>query len=129
MPDKTARHWRRQRTERVCLLLPKLGIPFADKKTADVQAVTETRGVLTLVMTGNGMEGYRKIIGGVEAGLANGIIADAEMFSTEEVDELFEPVARQNRACLFIHPPRSRNPIRWSITIASPRCRRRWVIS
>ncbi len=104
VPNKTARHLRRQRTERVCLLLPKLGIPFADKMTADIQAVTETRGVLTVVMTGQDMAGYRKIIGEVESGLADGIIADAEIFSTEEVDELFEPFARQNRACLVIHP-------------------------
>ncbi|WP_323012781.1 LacI family DNA-binding transcriptional regulator [Devosia sp.] len=104
VPNKTARHLRRQRTERVCLLLPKLGIPFADKMTSDIQAVTNSRGVLTLVMTGHDMAGYRKIISEVESGLADGIIADAELFSTDEVEDLFEPFARQNRACLVIHP-------------------------
>lgn len=104
IPNKTARNLRRQQTERVCLLLPKLGIPFADKMIRDIQAVTNARGVLTVVLAGQDIEGYRKIIGEVEAGLADGIIADAEIFSSSEVKELFEPFARHNRACLVIHP-------------------------
>lgn len=104
VPNKTARHLRRQRTERVCLLLPKLGIPFADKMTRDIEAVTNARGVLTMVLTGQDLAGYRKIVGEVESGLTDGIIADAENFSTDEVEELFEPLSRLGRACLVIHP-------------------------
>src|SRR5688572_17725658 len=45
--NKTARHLRLQRTERLCVVLPRLGIPFADKMAQDIEAVAQRRGYAT----------------------------------------------------------------------------------
>jgi LacI family repressor for deo operon, udp, cdd, tsx, nupC, and nupG len=101
--NKTARHLRRQRTERICIMLPRLGIPFADKMTQDIEAVAERHGILSIVLTGHDKAAYRRILSEVEAGLADGVIADADGLTEEEVAEVFEPFARLNKACLVMH--------------------------
>jgi LacI family repressor for deo operon, udp, cdd, tsx, nupC, and nupG len=101
--NKTARHLRRQRTERICIMLPRLGIPFADKMTQDIEAVAARHGILSIVLTGHDKAAYRRILSEVEAGLADGVIVDADSLTDEEVQEVFEPFARLNKACLVMH--------------------------
>ncbi|GLQ55192.1 LacI family DNA-binding transcriptional regulator [Devosia nitrariae] len=102
--NKTARHLRRQRTERICVLLPQLGIPFADKMAQDIYRAAQKRGYTTVVTTGKSAGTWRRVLQEVEAGLADGVIADAEPFSEEVIRELFAPLIRANRPCLVLHP-------------------------
>jgi LacI family repressor for deo operon, udp, cdd, tsx, nupC, and nupG len=102
--NKTARHLRRQRTERICVLLPQLGIPFADKMAQDIYRAAQQRGYTTVVTTGKSVSTWRGVLQDVEAGLADGVIADAEPFSEEVIRDLFAPLVRANRPCLVLHP-------------------------
>jgi len=102
--NKTARHLRRQRTERICVLLPQLGIPFADKLAQDIDRAAHQRGYTTVVTTGESAHIWRRVLQEVEAGLADGVIADADGFSEDAIAELFAPLLRANRPCLVLHP-------------------------
>lgn len=102
--NKTARHLRRQRTERICVLLPQLGIPFADKLAQDIDRAAHERGYTTVVTTGESRATWQRVLREVEAGLADGVIADADSFSEEAIVELFMPLARAGRPCLILHP-------------------------
>jgi LacI family repressor for deo operon, udp, cdd, tsx, nupC, and nupG len=101
--NKTARHLRLQRTERICVLLPQLGIPYADRIAQDVEAVARRRGFSTIVLTGHSFEIWRRVLSDVEAGLADGIIGDADGLTAFELDELFGPQARLSKARLILH--------------------------
>src|SRR5690242_5619772 len=68
--NKAARHLRLQKAERICVLLPRLGIPFADKIARDFGAVAQGRGHSTIVVTGDSLDSWRRTIQEVEAGLA-----------------------------------------------------------
>lgn len=101
--NTTARHLRRQRTERICVLLPKLGIPFADKMAQEIDAVARDRGFSSIVVAGQSYEDWQRVLREVEAGLADGIVADADSFTEAELTELFTPFARVNKPSLVLH--------------------------
>jgi LacI family repressor for deo operon, udp, cdd, tsx, nupC, and nupG len=102
--NKAARHLRLQKAERICVLLPKLGIPFADKITRDFRAAAEARGHSIIVVTGESPERWREVIREVEAGLADGIVADADILAEEELKELFGKKQRLNKPRVVLHP-------------------------
>ncbi|WP_421724974.1 LacI family DNA-binding transcriptional regulator [Bauldia sp.] len=102
--NKTARHLRRQRTERICVLLPELGNPFADKIARDVDNVAQSRGYTTVVTIGADFDARRQILREVEAGLTDAVVASVDGCSTAEINDLFAPLVRANRPCLVIHP-------------------------
>jgi LacI family repressor for deo operon, udp, cdd, tsx, nupC, and nupG len=101
--NSTARHLRRQRTERLCVLLPKLGIPFADKMAQDIDAVARGRGFSSIVVAAQDFDDWRRVLREVEAGLADGVVADADRFTAEELKALFEPFARL-KPSVVLHP-------------------------
>jgi DNA-binding LacI/PurR family transcriptional regulator len=102
--NKTARHLRLQRTERICVLLPRLGIPFADTMAQDIEAAAHRRGFATIVVTAADYDGFRHVVHEIEGGLADGLIADADGLTVAELTELLEPLERLGKACLMIHP-------------------------
>jgi LacI family repressor for deo operon, udp, cdd, tsx, nupC, and nupG len=100
--NKAARHLRLQRTERICVLLPKLGIPFADGIARDVDMVARARGFSTIVVTGQSVANWQRVLDEVEAGLADAIFADADTFTAAELAALFGP--RFTKPRLVLHP-------------------------
>jgi LacI family repressor for deo operon, udp, cdd, tsx, nupC, and nupG len=102
--NKAARHLRLQKAERICVLLPRLGIPFADKIARDFGAVAQGRGHSTIVVTGDSLDSWRRTIQEVEAGLADGLVADADSWSEEDVKDLFRPELRLTKPRLVLHP-------------------------
>src|SRR5688500_10743070 len=52
VPNQTARSLRRRRTERVCLLLSRLGVPYYDRLVADVQQAADAHGYVVIVTVG-----------------------------------------------------------------------------
>jgi LacI family repressor for deo operon, udp, cdd, tsx, nupC, and nupG len=101
--NKTARHLRIQRTERICVLLPQLGIPYADRIAKDVDDVARSRGYSAIIVTAQSLEEWRRVIAEVEGGLADGIIGDADGFTEEELADLFGDGSRLGKAHLVLH--------------------------
>jgi DNA-binding LacI/PurR family transcriptional regulator len=102
--NQVARQLRLRRTRRICVLLPQIGIPFADNIARDVETAVRRRGYSSVVVVGRSLEMCRQLVLDVEAGLADGIVAEVEQFSRAEVDELFEPLARARKTALLLHP-------------------------
>lgn len=99
--NKTARHLRLQRTERICVLLPLLGIPYADKIAQDVEAVAHGRGYSAIVVTGQSFDIWKRVLSEVEAGLADATIGDADAFTPADLARLFAPFSKPR---LVLHP-------------------------
>lgn len=101
--NKVARHLRLQRTERICVLLPQLGIPYADQIAKDIDAVARSRGYSTIIVTGQSLAVWQSVINDVEAGLADGLVADADGYTEAELIELFGDRSRLSKAHLILH--------------------------
>jgi LacI family repressor for deo operon, udp, cdd, tsx, nupC, and nupG len=100
--NKTARHLRLQRTERLCVVLPRLGIPFADKMAQDIEAVAQRRGYATVVVTASTAREFRRILHEIEAGLADGLIADLDGVMAGNPEDFGEALTRLDRTSLMI---------------------------
>jgi DNA-binding LacI/PurR family transcriptional regulator len=100
--NKTARHLRLQRTERLCVLLPRLGIPFADKMAQDIEAVAQRRGFATIVVTASTVREFRRVLHEIESGLADGLIADLDGVMAGNPEEFSEALTRLDRTSLMI---------------------------
>lgn len=101
VPNKTARHLRRLKSERLCIILPKLGIPYADKMIRDLGRAAVENGLLPIVSTASNVTELQKVLGEVEAGLADGVVADVGYLTEQQVEKVFAGVSRK---CLVIHP-------------------------
>lgn len=100
--NKTARHLRRQRTERLCVILSGLG-PFADKMAGQIEEVALRRGYTAVLVVARQRDGFARVIGEIEAGLADGLIADAQALGPGVLSELLVPLIRLNKACLMLY--------------------------
>jgi LacI family repressor for deo operon, udp, cdd, tsx, nupC, and nupG len=101
--NKVARQLRLQRTERICVLLPKLGIPFADKMAQDIDTAARRRGYSSIVVAGQSFDDWQRVLRDVDAGLADGIFADADPFTEAELTELFGSIGRVGKPSLILH--------------------------
>lgn len=102
--NKTARHLRLQRTERICVLLPRLGNPYADQIAKDIDLVARGRGYTAVVVAGESLDIWRRVLREVEAGLADAVVCDADSLIEAELDELFGSGSRSTKARLVLHP-------------------------
>ena len=105
--NKTARHLRLKRTERICVLLPQLGIPYADQIAKDIDLVARRRGYTTVIVTGQSLDIWRRVLNEVEAGLADGVVCDGDEFTEAELADLFHPRFTKPRLVL---PPSAPPP-------------------
>lgn len=103
--NQTARHLRLQRTRRICTLLPRIGSPFADGIARDVDLAARRRAYSSVLVMGHNFAACSDVVTQVEAGLADGIVADVEQFSPEEIERLFAPLVRAGKDILLLHPP------------------------
>jgi LacI family repressor for deo operon, udp, cdd, tsx, nupC, and nupG len=110
VPNKTARHLRRQKSERLCIILPKLGIPYADKIVEDLGRAAVERGLLPIISTASTIAELEKVLAEVEAGLADGVVAEVEYLTEQQVQDVFAAIGRP---CLVIHP--TARPTRFSV--------------
>jgi LacI family repressor for deo operon, udp, cdd, tsx, nupC, and nupG len=101
--NNVARHLRLQRTERLCVLLPRLGIPFADKMAQDIEAVAHRYGYATIVMTASTLEDFSRILREIESGLADALIADLEPLLANHAAQTLAALRRASKPCLLIH--------------------------
>jgi DNA-binding LacI/PurR family transcriptional regulator len=109
--NQVARQLRLQRTRRICVLLPQIGVPFADNIARDVEAVAQQRGYSAIVVVGRTYDMCRQLVLEVESGLADGIVADVEQFDRKELLALFEPLQSAGKPVLVLHPSVEPGPV------------------
>jgi LacI family transcriptional regulator len=102
--NRTARQLRRQQAERICLVLPRLGVPFSDRIAQDVQAAAARHGFSTIITAGDALEQTDRIVGEIESGLADGIIADWQHLSEIEIRTFARRMAAAGRPAVIFHP-------------------------
>src|SRR5262245_47472805 len=102
--NRTARQLRRQRAERICLVLPRLGVPFSDRIAQDIQSEAALHGFSTIITAGDTVGRIDRIVGEIESGLADGIIADWQHLSQDDVRAFAARLAAAGRPAVIFHP-------------------------
>src|SRR5579859_1224881 len=86
MPNQSARHLRRQSTERICVVLPQLGIPYYEALCRDIESVAEQYGYTVLLALAPSYEKEQKLL--AQRALADGIILVHGQSSSAELAQL-----------------------------------------
>jgi DNA-binding LacI/PurR family transcriptional regulator len=74
VPNQNARNLRRQRTDRVCLMVSRLGVPYYELLSNAVQAAAEERGYSLVIAVGGSPERERHVHEQLQRGLADGVV-------------------------------------------------------
>lgn len=101
--NKAASQLRRSRSDRICVVLSRLGVPFADELIQSVERVARQNGFNVLITTANTLADWKHVLDDVASGLADGVLADATELSADEISEAFEPL-RVIKPCVIRHP-------------------------
>ncbi len=89
VPNQSARALRRQKTDRVCLVIPQIGTPFIDALTNSVQSVAETHGYSLILAMADTRDRERHVYDQLRRGLADGaVIISPEHLANEELEQL-----------------------------------------
>jgi LacI family transcriptional regulator len=80
VPNDAARSLRRRRSERICLVVQRLGVPFDDVLARDVQRMADSHSYSLVITLGGTLQRERHVLGQLRRGLADGaIIIPAEI--------------------------------------------------
>lgn len=82
-PNSAARSLRRQHTERVCLVLPGLGVPYYDALARDLQQAADIYGYSVIIAVADSPERVQQVFGQLQRLLADGAIVSLD----ESLDE------------------------------------------
>lgn len=74
VPSQTARHLRRQKTERVCVVLPSVGLPFDALLVQALKEAAVQHGYSVIVSVGGSAAQIAQVLTQVRAGLADGLV-------------------------------------------------------
>ena len=88
VPNDTARSLRRQRTDRVCVLVSRLGSPYVDAMVDDIQRAVAGHGFSTVIAVGGAPERERQVLEQLHRRLADGAIVDAPSVDTAALARL-----------------------------------------
>ena len=102
VPNNTARHLRRRRSDRICLVISRLGSPFGealiaevekelmsfDKQIAEVERVAASHGFSLAIALGGSREREAAVFEQVRQRMADGLIVENAASSTSELQEL-----------------------------------------
>lgn len=84
VPNQTARNLRRRRTERICLMVSRLGVPYYDILSQAVQDAAEERGYSQVIAVGGTPERERHVFEQLQRGLADGVVMVNPYFLTSQ---------------------------------------------
>jgi DNA-binding LacI/PurR family transcriptional regulator len=96
IPNATARNLRRQTTERVCLVLPRLGVPYYDPLIQDLQSVAASHGYSVIVSVGGTDEQIEQILRQLRGGLADGLLLDIDYQTGQKFVPFLEELVQTN---------------------------------
>jgi DNA-binding LacI/PurR family transcriptional regulator len=89
VPNVSARTLRRSTTERICLSLPRIGVPKYDQLASALQDAAEDRGFQLILTISRDTDGEIRVVRQMQSGLADGMV----MLLEREVDQsLTEPL-------------------------------------
>lgn len=101
VPNQTARSLRRRKTERICLYVARLGVPYYDLLAQSLQQRAADHGYATIVILGFGREQEQRMFDQLRRGLADGVVLIAPRHLTN--DDL-AALARTGTAVLVYSP-------------------------
>jgi DNA-binding LacI/PurR family transcriptional regulator len=87
-PNHVARHLRRQRTERICVVLPRLGVPYYEAFCQDIEAVAQRYNYTVILSLTGSREKELKVLKALQHRLADGVIALHGDWEGEELTQL-----------------------------------------
>jgi DNA-binding LacI/PurR family transcriptional regulator len=98
-PNETARSLRRQRTNRICLIISRLGSPFADAMAADVERVAAEHGYSLVIAVGGSRDREQRVLDQLHRRLADGVIIESPGVDAAAANRL----SRSNVAVVVIN--------------------------
>ncbi|HEY9076698.1 MAG TPA: LacI family DNA-binding transcriptional regulator [Anaerolineaceae bacterium] len=89
VPNQTARILRRKATERICLWLVRLGVPYNDLLSNAVQEAADQHGYSLIICTGSTAERQKQVLWDLRRGLADGVlVAGPDLFDNDDLTDL-----------------------------------------
>lgn len=88
VPNDAARHLRRDRSDRICLVIGRLGSPFGEALIADVEQVAARHGYTLTIALGGTLEREEQVIEQVRRRLADGLIIEGAKSPAENLRAL-----------------------------------------
>jgi DNA-binding LacI/PurR family transcriptional regulator len=99
-----ARQLRRRQADRICLILPRLGVPYSDRIAQDIQTAAQARGLSTIIAAGADYDAVERVFLEVEGGLADGMIAELQHLTPVQIDTLTRRLIVANKPMIIFHP-------------------------
>lgn len=85
VPNDAARSLRRQRSERICILVEQLGVPYNDVLARDVQRVAESHGYSLIIAVGGELQRERRVLEQLRRGLADAAIIIPHQLTVDDL--------------------------------------------
>jgi DNA-binding LacI/PurR family transcriptional regulator len=90
VPNDTARSLRRRRTERVCLVVQRLGVPFDDELARDIRRVADQHNYTLIVALGGEPLRERQVLDQLRRGLADGAVIISSTLTSADIAPLVD---------------------------------------
>lgn len=90
VPNQQAQHLKRQATKRICVILPRLGIPANDLMIQAQRKCLAEEGYSIIVAVGDTKKRVLELITQVKGGLADGVYLDLGYGSIRDIDVILE---------------------------------------
>lgn len=104
-PNLTARHLRRQSTERVCLVVPYVGLTYYNSLAEELQAQADDLGYSVIISATGTKERERRVFEQLRRGLADAVIIRTYFLEQADLDLLAKSGAKVVAITNFITEP------------------------
>lgn len=88
VPNEAARHLRRQRSDRICLVINRLGSPFGEELAAEVERIAGEHGYTVAIALGGSPEREAQVIEQVRRRMADGLIVESATSAASDLQRL-----------------------------------------
>ncbi len=102
--NRVASQLRKARSDRLCVVLPQLGMPFSDQIAREFESAAMKSNLSTVVVTAGSERDWQRVVREVESGLADGIFAYADGMDPDVANRVFQPLVDSGRPCMILHP-------------------------
>lgn len=102
VPNQTARNLRRQKTERICLVLPRLGSPYNDVLAQNIQDVVEAKGYSMIIAVSGTVAQEARVLDQLRRQMADGVVFHARYMETDTDVAALSELARSGTAVVVV---------------------------